>query len=200
MKLILRISILSLVSVLLFMSCKEAKSSQRQEVDNLPGAYVSSEGESSLAGMYQEAIALIGEHKFEEAEILYREIIGMESDNTQGYLGLGGSLLYQDRFEEAQNAYRQALNLSPQSIEALIGLGSVHYRRGRYLDADEFYNQVLQLDEEVADAHWGRAIALEQLGNSTDAIYHYNRFIDLAPDSQLVDDAQRRIEALGTFK
>jgi superkiller protein 3 len=182
------------------MSCKVAKSRQRQEVDNLPGAFVSSGGESSLAGMYQEAIALIGEQKFEEAEILYREIIAIESDNAQGYLGLAGSLLYQDRFEEAQNAYRQALDLSPQLIDALIGLGSVAYVQGRYPEADDLYTQVLDIEEEVADAHWGKAIALEKMGESSNAVYHFKRFIDLAPDSQLVEEACRRIEELQTNK
>jgi tetratricopeptide (TPR) repeat protein len=191
-----RASILALASSFILVSCLFAKTSQRQEISDLPGAVIYSNGKSTVSEIYQDAVNLFEERKFEEAESLYRQIIEVETDNPNGFIGLGGSLLYQDRLEEAEQAYLEALDLSPQSVGAMIGLGSVRYLKGRYLEADELYSQVLELDRDVADAHWGRAIALEQLGKVEDAIFHLERFIELAADSQLVGNANLRIEEL----
>jgi tetratricopeptide (TPR) repeat protein len=193
---IVRASILAIASSFILASCLFAKIRQRQEINDLPGAVIYTDGKSSVSRIYIEATELFEERKFEEAEILYRQIIEIEPDSPSGFIGLGGSLLYQDRLEGAEQAYLRALDLTPQSIGALIGLGSVHYLQGRYFEADELYSQVLELEGNVADAHWGRSIALEQLGKVEEAIYHLERFIELAPDSQLAGDANIRIEEL----
>jgi tetratricopeptide (TPR) repeat protein len=189
-------AILAIASSYILASCIFTTTRQRQEINELPGAVIYSGGKSSVSEVYREAAELLGEGNFEEAEVLYRQIIEIEPTNPDGFIGLGGSLLYQDKLEEAEQAYLQALNLSPQSIEALIGLGSVHYLQGDFREADELYSQVLELDGEVPDAHWGKALVLEQQGKDEEAIYHYERFIELAPDSQLSDDAYLRIDEL----
>jgi tetratricopeptide (TPR) repeat protein len=192
----IRTLILAAVSSYMLASCLLFPSSERQEISDLPGAVIHTEGKSSVSGIYQEAAQLFDGKKFEEAELLYRQVIRIEPSSQYGYVGLGASLLYQNRLEEAQRAYQLALDLSPNSAGALIGLGSVHYLQGRYLEADELYSQALELDGDDPDAHWGRAIALEQLGEVEEAVYHLERFIELAPDSQLANDANLLIEKL----
>jgi tetratricopeptide (TPR) repeat protein len=189
-------SILAIASSFMLVSCIFTSTRQRQEISELPGAVIYSGGKSSVSEIFNEAAERLGESKFDEAEILYRQIIEIESTNPDGFVGLGGSLLYQDKLEEAEQAYLQAINLSPESVEALIGLGSVHYLQGEYTEADEFYGQALEIKGDYADAHWGKAIALEQLGKVEEAIVHLERFIELAPDSQLASDAHLRIEEL----
>jgi tetratricopeptide (TPR) repeat protein len=191
-------SLLFIASSCILVSCIFTAPEQRQEINELPGAVIYSNGKSLVSGMFREAAELLGEKRFEEAEALYRQIIEIEPTNSDGLVGLGGSLLYQDKLEEAEQAYLQALDLSPHSSVALIGLGSVHYLQGEYKEADALYGQVLELDRNDADAHWGKAIALEQLGEVEEAIYHLERFIELAPDSQLTSDAYLRIEKLNS--
>jgi hypothetical protein len=78
----------------------------------------------------------------------------------------------------------------------MIGLGSVCYLEGDYEEVDEYDSPVWGIEEGSADAHWGRALVLEQQGENEGAIYRLGRFMELAPDSNLADDAALRIDVL----
>ena len=177
-------------------ACSSLRPSKSQEIEGLPGGFKYSEGTSSVTEMHQVAADHLSHSEFAEAEAVYRQIIEIEPDNHNGYVGLGSSLFYQNKLTEAQDAYSKALELSPESAMALIGLGSVAHRNENYEAAIDYYSQALETNDQLADAHWGLAIALEDAGRIEEAIEHFNQVLQLAPDSQIAEYANAKLADL----
>jgi tetratricopeptide (TPR) repeat protein len=177
-------------------ACSSLRPNKSQEIEELPGGFKYSEGTSSVAEMYQVATDHLIRSEFAEAETVYRQIIEIEPDNHNGYVGLGSSLFYQNKLAEAQDAYSKALELSPESAMALIGLGSVAHRNENHEAAIDYYSRALEVNDQLADAHWGLAITLEDAGRIDEAIEHFNQVLQLAPDSEMAEYANAKLADL----
>ena len=191
---------LSLIIAILFLtgivSCSLSSTNDSQEIKDLPGGFTLTEGTSSVVDLYNVATDYVSHSEFAEAEAIYRQIIEIEPENHNGYIGLGSSLIYQNKLSEAQDAYSQALALSPKSTMALIGLGSVAHQNLEYESAIAYYCSAVELNDQLAQAHWGLAITLEDMGRFEEAIEHLEQFLLLASDSQLADLANDRLSSL----
>jgi tetratricopeptide (TPR) repeat protein len=158
-------------------ACQSASSSQTFEIEGGQSAYEYSGGNTAYVSLYRDASQDLKDGDFERAEATYRQIIDVEPDHADGYIGLGTSLLLQERLDEAEVAYKEALTIKPDSVEALTGLGSVHFRKEDYQKAANFYRSAVSLESRNSNALWGLAISLNELGQGGQALEYLGRIL-----------------------
>ena len=128
-----------------------------------------------------------------EAEAIFQELVELEPDNSNGYIGLGTSLSLGGKLESAVDAYQTALKLSPNSTDALIGLGSAFLMMADYSKAEDCYTQALIFVPGNPNAHWGLALALDYQGRVAEAKEHLEWILENEPNSSLSDYAREKI-------
>jgi len=163
----------------------------------LPGGYSYSDGATNYPMLYKKAAQYLNSNNYVQAEEIYRDLIEKEPENSNGYIGLGASLIYQEKFDKAIAAYSHALELNANSTEALVGLGSTFSKIGDYQTALENYLKALDLNPNDINAHLGAAIAMQNLGFENDLIIqHLEKIIDIDPSSDVATRAENLMKEL----
>lgn len=78
----------------------------------------------------ERAKALEKKERWEEASVVYREVIRLDPNHVQAQLGLANMLYRSYQVDEAIAAYRRAIQLSPNHPSAHQGLGKMLRRKG----------------------------------------------------------------------
>ena len=88
-------------------------------------------------------------HRYEEAEVAYRNAIDRDGKWAWPWHNLGFLLQYNlGRADEAENAYRQAIERDGNAARTWNNLGNLlHYHLGRFEEAEIAYRQALTLDK-----------------------------------------------------
>jgi tetratricopeptide (TPR) repeat protein len=129
---------------------------------------------ASAAEMYRAALAAGGPQAglcFQLAELLYR----------------------QGDCAAARERYYMAIELDEDYVEARANLGCLLAELGQRDLAIAALEGALAYHEPYADAHYHLARTLDEAQRPSDALGHWQRFIELAPDSPWVQEAQRRL-------
>lgn len=87
--------------------------------------------------LFREALAHQNAGRLEEAEQLYRRVVGWRPDWVLGNLGI--LLRKQGRLAEAEEVLRQALAANPESLAARHALGMTLLQLGRYAEGWPLY-------------------------------------------------------------
>ena len=184
--------VLTLLLLLLFISsCSIHKSILEIPNNEYSGPYQYSEVQTAYPELYRNASDYIDRKNYKKAESIYREIISMESNIADGYVGLATSLSLQNREVEAIEVYKDALKITSDSVDAYIGLGSALYSLEMYEDSLQSYSSALSIDANNPHGHWGKALALVKTKRYEEAIEHLNIVLDLVPNSPLAEHAER---------
>jgi tetratricopeptide (TPR) repeat protein len=111
-------------------------------------------------------------HKFEEAELLFREYIEANQVRYRfaARLGLGHALYSLHRYREAVIEYDLACRMNAASAEAWAGLGNAHLGCGGQRQAQKAYERSLALDSLRKDAWLGMAMVHYRLGAYDEAV------------------------------
>lgn len=172
----------------------------KRDISSISGALPTLDSRATYQKEYSLAVELVQEGEYDQAEQIYRQLTIVEPDNSQGYIGLGSSLLLQNRLDEAQLAYQHAIELDPDDVYALGGLGSSALQQGDFTRAEGYYQRALSIQPDLPDLYWGMALAAEGQRKDSQAIENLERFIDLTPeeslDSALVERARGKLEIL----
>ena len=188
---------LSLGLIINFSACSINKATGNDGLDNFPGGYSYVEGTTQYPLLYKKAANNLNSNDYAQAEEIYRDLIEKEPENSNGYIGLGASLIYQEKFDEAIAAYSHALELNANSAEALVGLGSTFSKIGDYQTALENYLLALELNPNDINAHLGAAIAMQNLGFENDLIIqHLEKIIKIDPSSDVATRAENWMKEL----
>jgi Tfp pilus assembly protein PilF len=83
------------------------------------------------------ALALEQEHRLEEAEALYREVLELRPESVRGWVDLGNVLADRVRGADAEAAYRRALALDADDADALNNLAWLFHEAGSRLEEAE---------------------------------------------------------------
>ncbi len=90
------------------------------------------------------------------------ELLGVSSELSSAWCGLGASLTKRDSLPQAELAYQQALARTRTCLRALIGLGGVSLERANAQQSIEYLTRALEIKPQHVMAHrlYGRALAL----------------------------------------
>src|SRR5436190_21195902 len=67
---------------------------------------------------FTQALNLMNQHKWSEAELLFRQLAEMEGNVSSHWGNLGVSLMMQGHYDEAEEALKQALIIDPDYLVA----------------------------------------------------------------------------------
>jgi type IV pilus biogenesis/stability protein PilW len=109
---------------------------------------------------------------------------------------LGWAYYKKKDYNAAEKYYRQALKVQPNLIVALNGLGQTYIETGKYAEAVDTFEKALQYGNQIPQLHFQLAKAYELENNYKKAITSYKKVIEIAPESEIAEDAKKRIEAI----
>ncbi|MGH8197353.1 MAG: tetratricopeptide repeat-containing sulfotransferase family protein [Steroidobacteraceae bacterium] len=130
-------------------------------------------------------MALAAEHqregRFEEAERLYRRVLGDNPKNVDALRLLAQIAVKTDHADEAETLLERAIALAPDYQMAIIDLGRVYKDQDRFAEALERFDRAIALDPGSPQAHYLRAATLARASFTYDAIDAYRQCLALRP-------------------
>ncbi len=112
------------------------------------------------SALYNKAILLTGEEKFEEGISLFEEFLSMEPDNTYALIGIAEAYFIKNEFSKALGYYKKAKLYDIHNPDANIAIAYISILRGDYDEAIEHlrsmsspdYSDFSLISEELAVA------------------------------------------------
>ena len=127
------------------------------------------EAQTSQQALYSVAGSLVRNNMFEEAIVLYSQIIASKPDFASAYFNRAICLAARRRYDEATADARKVLELQPDRPDSyyLMGLMSDHQKN--YKDAIDWFNKALEKDPNYQKAKDSIMKVKAKLGQSSQA-------------------------------
>lgn len=146
-----------------------------------------------LKQQIQEATTLFQSGRYDEAEVLLREIVAQNPAYANVYNMLGFIYSQRNDPDKAADLFRHALSINPDYTEARLNLAITLADTGAYSEALRQYGVAKEGEEAKAltlpthaqarlvNAHADLAKAYQELGLHPQAVHEYQKAIALAP-------------------
>ena len=130
----------------------------------------------SLAYQFQK------ENNFLEAEKLYKQILDIDSNNTDSIFFLGLLHAQNNNFIEAKSFFERVIKINSQHIDANYNLGLVFEKLNDLQNAINYYEKTIKIDSKNFNAINNLGIVHHQLGEYKKAINYYDKLIKMNPN------------------
>lgn len=125
----------------------------------------------------QKALELQKIKKFQEAEIIYKEILRTDPQNFNA-LQLLGYMKYQTgNFVEAESFIEKALKIYKESEVVLHNYGLVLCALGKFEESIEYFNKTLKINNTLTKVLFDKALALSRLNKINEALECYDKIL-----------------------
>ena len=105
-------------------------------------------------GLYNRALVeWQGQGRTQVAIDTFTELIALEPDHDEAYLGRGGTHEDRGEFDEAIADFSKSIELNPNSVHGFFSRGSAYYRREVADRALEDLSRAIELDPEFANSY-----------------------------------------------
>ena len=149
-------------------------------------------------------VAHTREGRFDDAVAAFRGALDIRSDYAAAYYGLADVFFRQNRPKDAAAARGEANRITIRSLEATraraqdaLARGEAFLKSGNVDDAVRQFDAALAADATLVDAHYWLGRARDVAGDAAAATRSLTRYLGASPDGEFVEDAGRRLEALG---
>ena len=134
---------------------------------------------------FSEAARLVGEHRTDEAIVIYKKLCKTETGQQQAiaYWGLGAAYTIDKQDEKAVENYLKSLEIDSANSGPYIGLGTSYGNLGNNEKGIACYKKALSMDERSTEAYWGLAIAYDETGDRQLARENARKYLQLEPNS-----------------
>src|SRR5262249_32005226 len=119
----------------------------------------------------------------EQAAAIYRDAIGDNPEDAEGYIGLGEAPDWHPTTAPAERAFRKGVEVEHMYWQAQTSLGNFLLSHGRAGAAIVIYRRVTELVPASPLAFNNLGAALEYTGDFQDAAAAFDRSLALAPSS-----------------
>jgi len=169
----------------------EKSSGSRAEVISATDLYNRS---TTNAALFRKALATGEKKRFDEAIILFRQIVENDPKDFPAWTELGTMYFIQKNFDEAEKSYTEALRINADFLAALICFGRIKIVRQDYKGAIVSLTHAVQVQPTSPQANYflGEAYLQEKLGSK--AVPYLNEAIRLDPVGMA--EAHLRLAAL----
>ncbi|MCX7918942.1 MAG: tetratricopeptide repeat protein [bacterium] len=161
-KLILRIAGIAIITLLGFLTWKQA---ERYESDETLFRYTLAKNPASWLACNNLGLALAEKNQFDEAVKYYRKALELKPDFAYPYNNLGILLLKEGKLDQAIPYFNQALARYPTFTEAMNNLGIALALQGKLLEAKQCFQKVLELNPYNTRAQYNLEKAIKELQN-----------------------------------
>lgn len=146
--------------------------------------------------------------RLEEAEALYRQILGTQPEHADALHFLGVIAAQVGRHDAAVEWIRKAVALAPNNPDAHCNLGVAWRAIGRLDEAIPAYRRAIELKPDYPQAHNNLGTALAAQGRLDEATAAFRRAVELQPDyaeafknlGKALGDCGRFDEAIAAYR
>jgi protein O-GlcNAc transferase len=132
---------------------------------------------------FQQAYALHRQGRFDEAGLLYQQVLQLQPRHFQALHLFGVMAAQTNHPDRAAELIGEAILIDPQSVAAHNNHGNALCQLNRHAAALQSYDRAIALKSDYADAHYNRANALRVLGFYEAAVASYDRVVALSPNN-----------------
>ncbi|GET42081.1 glycosyltransferase 61 family protein [Microseira wollei] len=129
------------------------------------------------------ALQFLDNREFQKSEIIYWQILELDSNDCTVYYNLGNALAQQGNFDEAINCWQNAIALKPDYVEAYEEWGSVCHKLEDFESAIACYSKALELKPDNYQTAYNLGLCFSFLGMVSEASACFQNAIQLKPDS-----------------
>ncbi|MEP7145821.1 MAG: tetratricopeptide repeat protein [bacterium] len=135
----------------------------------------------SLKEIYESGKKAFYSDKFDEANVLFSQILANESVDYETCFYKG--LVYEVNFDndKAISELTCAISMKPKSVEAYFKRGTIYDKQLKYPEAILDYSKAIRYDKSNTDAYFNRASDYQELKQYSDAIKDYSKVVKLNP-------------------
>jgi predicted O-linked N-acetylglucosamine transferase (SPINDLY family) len=133
-------------------------------------------------GLLEDGLAAHRAGKLNEAEAIYRRILGSNRRDFDALHMLGIVHAQRSQFEEASQQFRAALAVDGSFPPLLHNYGNALSQLGRYKEAIDSYDKAIALAPTYAPVHTDRGNAQDKLGLLQDALASFDKALALQPN------------------
>ena len=135
----------------------------------------------SLEELFKQALKYHLNRKFNDALMLYKEILNINPNLHVIQNNLG--LIYKelDKKKLAINCFKKAITINSKYLEGYNNLGAIYNQLGEYENAIKYSNLCIKIYSNDVKSYHNLAYAFANIGKQKKAIELYNKAIDLDP-------------------
>ena len=145
---------------------------------------------SVITAEIRQANEFYEEKNFQEALLLYDEVLSTDPTNVYALNGKGGTLLSLKEFDGAIATFNRTIQFYPDNVNAINGKAYSLYLKafpyslpGLFKESIGIYHKALQLDPNNLNSLNGLASALVALDRYDEAIQYYNQSLSVDPEN-----------------
>ena len=97
----------------------------------------------------QEGLEHLNHEQYDSARKSFLKAIEKDTNNAEGYYGLGGIYNFQKKYKEAEQAFKSVLKIDPTHHNAWYSLGYTYELMGKKDEAEESFKKYRRLKGEI---------------------------------------------------
>lgn len=150
---------------------------------------------------YSAALVLLGtayldEHRWDNAEAVFRQVLAVDSKSITAHLFLGELYLDQRKYPESQAELSSALSLDPKSARGHLILGRLYYELGELTKAGPEVGTALRINPRIAEGHLLAGNILLRAHQPENALVEFEEYVRLDPNGQFSEQAKQAIKRI----
>jgi len=142
-------------------------------------------------------LILFDEKKYDEALLIYKKGIEINSQFSPLYNNLGNLHRYNKNFDEAEICFKKSILLEKNNPESRNNLGNLYQDMNKPKEAVESYTKALNINPNFFPSHFNLAITYKSIGDFNKSKNHLNKVINLKPS---FFSAHRNLSQINTYK
>jgi tetratricopeptide (TPR) repeat protein len=140
--------------------------------------------EARLAEHLERGKSYVGEEKWDEAIIEYKNVLQIDPNHADAHFQLSQAYLKSEKPREGFWELRETVRLDPKNHDAKLQFAQISIYAGEIEEALKRADEVIAENASRADAHMVRAQALEALKEMDTARETYARAIEVEPENR----------------
>ncbi len=121
----------------------------------------------------------VQQERYQEAEDILWDILGIDRSNSKALVNLGVINLYRGKNIKAEEYFLRALQTNPREENGLVNLAYLAEQKKDYAAAEMYYNQLLQISPDNLELLLAYGYMLEQQYRYAEAMAVYQDSLDL---------------------
>jgi tetratricopeptide (TPR) repeat protein len=135
-----------------------------------------------LEMLLERAFNALEVRQFERAEIIYSQILALDSELVEAYYYLGEAIAQQGRYDDAISCWQHAIGCKPDFIEAYEQQGRTFQKIEQFNEAIDCYLRIISFQPDRFDIYYDLGLCLTRMGQWSQAIAYFETSIKLQPD------------------
>jgi predicted O-linked N-acetylglucosamine transferase (SPINDLY family) len=143
--------------------------------------------EKNIQSLLNSGLDLFNKKEFNQAELIYKEILRLDKKNAEAYCALGTIAAIRSKYKDALNYLNITIKLQPQNFYAHNNIGTIFFSFEKFNEAIEHYTKSLIIKPDYLNSLYMRGLAYERKKNLTLAIKDYYKIKKFFPDDMFID-------------